>query len=148
MKVVLRKDVKGLGKAGEVKDVADGYGRNYLLPQGLVTIASKGALAQAEGQRAAQARRDAKELEAAKEIATRLGSAPVILPAKGGERGKLFGAVTNVQIADGIKSTFGIDIDKHDIVLEEPIRTAGDHTCVVRLDAGVTARVQLSVVTS
>jgi large subunit ribosomal protein L9 len=148
VKVVLRTDVKGLGKAGEVKDVADGYGRNYLLPQGLVTIATKGALAQAESQRAAQARRDSKELEAAKELATRLESTPVILPAKGGERGKLFGAVTNVQIADGIKSTFGIDIDKHDIVLEEPIRTAGDHACAVRLHAGVTARVQLSVVTS
>ena len=148
MKVVLKKEVKGLGPAGMIADVADGYGRNFLLPQGLAEPATAGALVQAENRKAAEVRRDAKLVAEAKDLAARLESAPVVVRAKGGEHGKLFGAVTNVQIGDGIRTAFGIDIDRHKIALDEPIKSAGDHVCAVRLAPSVTAKVTVRVVTN
>lgn len=145
MKVVLRQDVKGLGAAGAVLEVADGYGRNYLLPRGLALQATKGNVAQAAGKQAAAARRDAKDIAGAKELAQRLESAPVEVKAKAGERGKLFGAVTNTQIAEAVKSAFGIEVDRHKIELDEPIKAAGDHPCTIRLAQGVSARVTVRV---
>jgi len=146
MKVVLRRDVKGVGKAGAIADVADGYGRNYLVPRGFAVAATEGTLAQAHGQKAAQERRDAKLLSEAKELATRLESSPVTIRAKGGEHGKLFGAVTNVQIAEAVTSAFGVDVDRHKIALDEPIKTAGDHAAAVKLAHGVTAKIVVRVV--
>jgi len=146
MKVVLKQDVKGLGKAGAIADVADGYGRNYLVPRGFAVIATEGALAQAHGQKAAQERRDAKLLADAKELAARLESSPITIRAKGGEQGKLFGAVTSVQIAEALSSAFGVDVDRHKIVLDESIKTAGEHACAVKLAQGVTANVIVRVV--
>lgn len=147
MKVVLKQDVKGVGKAGSVADVADGFGRNFLLPRGLAEVATKGALAQVEGQKAAQARRNAKSLDESKELAARLESAPVTVRAKGGEHGKLFGAVTNAHVADALQSSFGVSVDRHKVALDEPIKTAGDHACTIKLPAGVTARITVRVVT-
>ena len=148
MKVILKADVKGVGKAGSILDVADGHARNFLLPKGLAEEATSGNLAQLEGRRAAKQRRDDKLLAEAKTLASTLESRPVAIRAKAGEQGKLFGAVTNAQIADAIKAEFGVDVDRHKVELDEPIKSAGDHRSVVRLAHGVTATLTVRVLTS
>ena len=145
MKVILRKDIKGVGVAGEVVSVSDGHARNYLLPRGLAQEATSGNLAQAAQAKAAQTKRDEKLLAEARELAARLAAAPAVVTAKAGERGKIFGSVTNADIADALRSAFGIDIDRHKIELSEPIKTTGDHPAVVKLPLGVTARITVRV---
>jgi len=145
VKIILKQDVKGVGKAGTVADVAAGYGRNYLLPHGLAEEATKGNLAQAASRKASQTKRDEKTLADAREVAAKLESRPVVIKAKGGESGKLFGAVTNAQIAEAIEAAFGVSLDRHIIDLDEPIKTAGQHTCEVKLTQGVIARVTVTV---
>jgi large subunit ribosomal protein L9 len=145
VKIILKQDVKGVGKAGAIADVADGYGRNYLLPRGFAEEATAGNLAQAATRKAAQTKRDEKAMADARDVAAKLEARAVVIRAKGGEGGRLFGAVTNAQIAEGIESTFGVTLDRHIIALEEPIKTAGDHTCEVKLAHGVVAHVKVTV---
>jgi len=145
VKVILRADLKGVGKAGMITDVSDGYARNYLLPRGLAQEATQGNLQQAAARKASEVRRDEKLVAEAHELAARLTSSPAIVKAKAGERGKIFGAVTNAQIADALRTTLGVDIDRHKIELSEPIKTTGDHLCVVRLAQGVTAKITVRV---
>ncbi|MBC5805540.1 MAG: 50S ribosomal protein L9 [Candidatus Eremiobacter antarcticus] len=147
MKVILSQDLKGVGKAGAIAEVADGYARNFLLPRGLAQEATAGNLSQLAGKKAAAAKRDEKLLDEAKELGQRLTSVPLTVKAKAGEKGKLFGAITNAQVADALKSAHGIDIDRHKIELPEPIKSAGDHECFVRLPLGVSARVMVRVAT-
>lgn len=147
MKVILKADVKGVGMKGSILDVADGHARNFLLPKGLAEEATAGNLAQLEGRRAAKQRRDDKNVADAKAIAATIAAKPVTVRAKGGEQGKLFGAVTTAQIADAVRSEFGVDLDRHKLELAEPIKTAGDHACVARLAHGVTATISVRVVT-
>jgi large subunit ribosomal protein L9 len=146
VKVILLQDVKGVGKVGEVHNVADGHGRNFLLPRGFAVEATAGNLAQAKARQAAQAKHDEKHLAEAKELAARIEGKPIVVAAKAGESGKLFGAVTNAQIADAIRSNLGIELDRHKIDLEEPIKAAGDHVCDVKLHAGVVAKITVRVV--
>jgi large subunit ribosomal protein L9 len=145
VKVILRADIKGVGKSGEIIDVSDGYARNFLLPRQLAREATAGNLAQAAQAKAAQVKRDEKLLTEAKELAQRLASTPAVVAAKAGERGKIFGAVTNAQIAEALKSALGVNIDRHKIELDEPIKTAGDHPALVKLPLGVTARITVRV---
>lgn len=146
MKVILKKDVKGLGAAGETHTVADGYGRNFLLPRGIAVEATRGNIAQAETQRAAHKKRAAVAVAEAKELASKLESKPIVVAAKAGESGKLFGAVTNAQVADAVQASLGIDLDRHKIELDEPIKTSGDHEVVVKLAHGVNAKITVRVV--
>ena len=148
MKVILKADVKGVGKAGSILDVADGHARNFLLPRGLAEEATSGNIAQLEGRRVAKQRRDDKLLAEAKALAATLASRPVVIRAKAGEQGKLFGDVTNTQIADAIRSEFAVELDRHKLELDEPIKSAGEHRCVVRLAHGVTAPLTVRVVTA
>jgi large subunit ribosomal protein L9 len=145
VKVILRADLKGVGKAGTITDVSDGYARNYLLPRGLAQEATEGNLTQAAARKAAEKRRDDKLLEEARELAAKLESAPAIVGAKAGERGKIFGAVTNTHIAQALREAFGVNIDRHKIDISEPIKTIGDHACSVRLAHGVTAKITVRV---
>lgn len=145
MKVILKKDLNGVGKAGEIHDVADGYARNYLLPRGLAQEATSGNLSQAALQTAATRKRDEKLLAEVKELSALLSSKALDLKAKAGEQGKLFGAITNAQIAEALKTNFAVDIDRHKIEIAEPIKTAGDHTCTIRLPLGEIARVTVRV---
>jgi large subunit ribosomal protein L9 len=145
VKVILRTNIKGVGTTGEIVDVSDGYARNYLLPRQLAHEATAGNLTQAAQAKAAQVKRDEKLLAEAHELADRLASVPTIITAKAGERGRIFGAVTNAQIAEALKTTLGVEIDRHKIELAEPIKTAGDHPVVVRLPLGVTARITVRV---
>ena len=146
MKVILRADLKGVGKAGEITDVSDGFARNYLLPRGLAQEATQGNLAQAAAQKAAAKRRDDKLLAEAQELAARLTATAAVIQAKAGERGKIFGAVTSTQVADALQAAAGVEIDRHKIEMEEPIKTIGDHRVTVRLAQGVTAKVTVRVV--
>ena len=146
MKVILAADVEKLGHKGEVVTVADGYARNFLVPKGLAMMASKGGLRQAEQMRRAreEAQRKAKELAAAK-VAS-LGASPVYISARAGEEGKLFGSVTNSDVARAIVEQLGEELDRRDIRLEEPIRSLGTHQVEVNLHEEVNALITVEVI--
>jgi large subunit ribosomal protein L9 len=146
MKVILAADVEKLGRKGDVVEVAAGYGRNYLVPRGLALTASKGALKQAELMRKAreEIERKAKE-EAAGKVAT-LGATPVYISARAGEEGKLFGSVTNSDVARAITEQLGEEIDRRHVRLEDPIRSLGTHQVEVHLYEGVNALITVEVI--
>ena len=132
MKVLLLKDVYKLGRAGDVKKVADGYGRNYLLPQGLAVLATPGALKQVEQIRSeAAAQRDVLNQELSG-VAEQLSKVVLTFPAKAGETGKLYGSITSQMVVDAIKDKVGIQIDRRQIDAQ-PIRNLGEHQLHVRL---------------
>ena len=120
MKVVLRKDVPTLGKAGELKEVADGYGANYLIPRGLASAASKTAVKNVEAQQAANARRQSRLREEHHELVERIEKTPVTVKAKTGEQGRLYGSVTSADIAEALVKAIGSsELDKRSIDLDE-----------------------------
>ena len=133
MKVVLRRDVPSLGKAGEVKEVADGYGRNYLIPRGLAAPASRTAVENVEAHQASEARQRSRLQSESQALAERLKDAPVTVHAKVGEGGRLYGSVTGADIADALTRQFGHALDKRDVEIPEPIRHIGNHTARVHV---------------
>ena len=145
MKVILKHDVKGLGRAGDVKDVKDGYARNFLLPNGAAVKADGGALKNWERHREEREERDRAERQEAEATAEKLRALKIEIPVKAGEKNRLFGSVTNREIAEFIGRE-GIEIDRHAIHLREPIKTVGDHRVEVRLLAGIDAQVTVTVV--
>jgi large subunit ribosomal protein L9 len=146
MRVILRVDVKGVGNKGDVIDVTNGYGRNYLLPRGLAFAASAGAEAQAEGMRRSRDIKDAADRSAAEEVAKTLVSSPVTIEARVGADEKLFGSVTSSDIAEAVAAQTGVEIDRKQLVLEEPIRTIGTHLVPLKLHANVEFPVTVEVV--
>lgn len=146
MKVILLSDVKKLGKTGTAVDVADGYANNYLIPQKLAAPATKGALANLQQQQAARARREADEIANAEALAKQLESKTLTLPAKCGGNGKLFGAITNAQIAEAIASSFDISIDRHRIEFDGNIKALGTYPVQIRLGKSITANATVQVV--
>jgi large subunit ribosomal protein L9 len=147
MKVILKHDVKGLGREGDVKDVKDGYARNYLLPTGAAIKADTGAMKNWERHREEREERDRLEREGAEATAERLRELSLQASVKSGEKGRLFGAVTNREIADLI-ATEGIEVDRHAIHLREPIKTLGEHKVDVRLSHGIEVKVTVTVVSA
>ena len=145
MKVILKRDVKGLGREGDLKDVKDGYARNHLIPTGAVVIADRGALANWERHREQREERDRSTRADAEATAEKLRELRLEIPVKAGERGRLFGAVTGHQIGDLVNRE-GIELDRHALHLREPIKALGDYRIDVRLMPGVEAVVQVSVV--
>jgi large subunit ribosomal protein L9 len=145
MKVILRRDVKGLGREGDMKEVKDGYARNFLLPSGAALVADRGAIANWERHRDQREERDRNVRADAEAAAERLRQLTLEVPVKAGERGRLFGAVTSHQIADLIHRE-GIELDRHALHLREPIKTLGEHRIDVRLMPGVEATVTVNVV--
>ena len=145
MKVILKHDVKGLGREGDLKEVKDGYARNFLLPTGKAIVADKGAVANWERHRDQREERDRAERAAAEATAERLRELKLEIPVKAGERGRLFGAVTSHQIAALINRE-GIELDRHALHLREPIKALGDYRVDVRIMPGVEATVSVSVV--
>jgi large subunit ribosomal protein L9 len=145
MKVILSKDVQGTGKAGEVKEVADGYARNYLIPRKLAIPASGGALKNVEQKKASAQKKVAAEEAAARALADRLTSAPVVLTAKVGDQGRLYGSITSSDIADQLSAHLGLPIDKRKIELDEPIRQLGTFEVTIRLHRAVSAAVKVDV---
>jgi len=148
MRVILRTDVKGVGNKGDVIDVTNGYGRNFLLPRGLAFTASAGAEAQAEGMRRSRDTKDAADRSAAEDVAKTLVSSPVTIEARVGADDKLFGSVTSADIAEAVAAQTGVEIDRKQLVLAEPIRTVGTHLVPLKLHANVEFPVTVEVVPS
>jgi large subunit ribosomal protein L9 len=144
MKVIFLKDVKGKGKAGDVKEVSEGYARNYLIPRKLAVEANKSNLNQLEQHKKQEAKRQKEELEAAQKVKAQIEALEVTIPAKSGEGGRLFGSVTSKQIADALKAK-RIQIDKRKIDLPEPIRTLGYTNVPIKLHPNVTATLKVHV---
>ncbi|MDN4071445.1 MULTISPECIES: 50S ribosomal protein L9 [Fictibacillus] len=145
MKVVFLQDVKGKGKKGEVKNVSEGYARNYLLPNKLATEATKGALSVVEGQKKSEEKKAAAVLEEAKQLKEKLSKMEVEIKTKSGEGGRVFGSVTSKQIADGLKK-MNVTIDKRKIDLTNPIRSLGYTNVPVKLHPEVTGTIKVHVV--
>lgn len=145
MKIVLVKDVPNLGKTGDVKTVADGYARNYLLPRGLAVLASEGALRHIEVQRKAEDRRRKRALEDAQDLADALSQLRLTFQAKVGEKERLYGSITSHDIAKAIEKEINKPIDRRKIALDEPIKTLGAHYVPVKLLADVVAEVTVVV---
>ena len=145
MKLILTREVSGLGHPGDVVTVADGYGRNFLLPSNQAIAWSQGAEKQIDGIRRARAARIIRDLDHAKEIKAKLESANISIKVKVGAQGKLYGSVTDKDVAAAIKSAAGIDIDRHKIKLAH-IKKTGNHTAKVSLHGNVVANVTVSVV--
>ena len=145
MKVVLKRDVPELGKAGELKDVADGFARNYLIPRGFAIAASTNAVAQVEAKRGAERRQRERADEERQALAQRLEGTRVIVRAKAGARGRLHGSITAGQIADALSAETGQPVDRRNIEIGDPIRQVGEHTIEVRLARTLSAKVTLVV---
>ena len=146
MKVILRADVERVGHKGDVIDVADGFARNYLVPKGLAMAATNGAIAQAAAMRRSRDVKDARDREAAENVARRLVAAVIRIPMRAGGEGRLFGSVTAAGLVAAVKEQTGIEIDRRRLPLDEPIRSLGVHEVPVRLHADVEFRITLEVV--
>lgn len=145
MIVILIKDVKGVGKAGEVVKVSDGYARNMLLPRGLATEATEGNVKSLEKQKAIKEEQKRKELAEAKELAEKIGQLRVTIKTKSGEGGRLFGSITTKDIADALAEQHKISIDKRKFVLENPIKHTGDFELDIKIYSEVTAKLKVTV---
>ena len=145
IEVILREDVKSLGKAGEMVRVKPGYARNFLLPQGLAFEATEGNKKRIAAETRARGARDQAERAEAERFAATLGAVTLTLTGKAGEEGKLFGSITAQDIADALAAQ-GHQVDRRRIELEHPIKTLGHHTVAVRLHSEVHAEVRVSVV--
>jgi large subunit ribosomal protein L9 len=133
MKVILRSDVADLGKRGDILDVADGFARNYLVPKGMAIKASAGAESQAQAMRRARDLRDAQDRSAAEDVATTLVSKVVTVTARAGSEGRLFGSITAADVATAVETQTGVDIDRKQFRLEEPLKSLGTHVVSVKL---------------
>ncbi len=143
-KVILRADISGLGKRGDIVEVADGYSRNYLLPRALAIVATPGAVDQAAAMRRARDLRDAQDREAAQEIARTLVARTIVITAKAGREGRLFGSVTALDVVEAVEAQAGIALDKRQVRLD-PIKSTGSHSVAVKLHADVEFPISLEV---
>ena len=145
-KLILTHEVTGLGEPGDVVEVKDGYARNFLLPRGLATAWSKGAEKQIAGIRKARKAREIATLDEAKATADSLAAKPVVVKAKAGDSGRLFGAVTTGDIAAAVAETQGTSVDKRKIEIGQAIKATGDYTVSIRLHPEVSAKIAVKVV--
>lgn len=149
MKLILRADLADLGKRGDLVEVADGYARNYLIPKHLAMPSTPGASAQADSMRRARDQRDAAAREQAEEMATKLVTAAITITAKAGASGKLFGSVTNADVADAIAEQTGYEVDRKVIHIEDQhLRSLGSHTVTLQPHADVSFPVNVEVVSA
>ncbi len=146
MRLVLREDVSGVGRRGDVVDVAKGFARNYLLPGGLAIESSERMEAQAASMRRARDLREAKDRESAANVASVLQAATVTIPARAGAQGRLFGSVTAADVAEAVAAQTGAVVDRRKIALDEPIKSLGTHVVSVRLFADLEAELRVEVV--
>jgi large subunit ribosomal protein L9 len=146
VKVILTNDVKPLGSRGAVVDVKDGYANNYLLPQRLAVVATPGAVKQLEQQQHAKKRKQAEEVANAQEVADKLETMTLRVAAKAGGNGRLFGTVTNANVADAINEQLGVTIDRHKIEMKDGIKALGTYPVEIRLGNNVIAKSSIQVV--
>ena len=145
MKVILNQAVKGLGRPGDAVEVAPGYARNYLIPRGFADVASDSKAKEWEFRRAKVEHKITEERAGAEELAGKLSGKTVTIKARAGEEGKLFGSVTNKDIADAVQDQLGIELDRRKIDLAEPIRTVGEHKVPVDLHPDVVGEVSVEI---
>ena len=145
MKVILNKDVKGTGKAGDVVTVSDGYARNMLIPRGLAAEATQSNIRQLEKQKAIAAEKKAEEKAAAQELAEKLNKASIKMKIKAGEGGRIFGSITSKDIADAINMQLGMDIDRKKVKLDAPIKQVGQTDVDMRLYQDVNAKIKVII---
>jgi large subunit ribosomal protein L9 len=145
MQVLLLQDVEQLGQAGDVKSVADGYGRNFLIPRGLAVIATPGAIKQAELQQQAEVRRQAQALSEAQALAQLLDGQSVTFQARAGEADRLYGSITSANIAEALEEKTGQEVDKRKIDLDEPLKELGTHAVTIRLAPEAEAKVTVVI---
>jgi large subunit ribosomal protein L9 len=145
MNVILREDIAGVGRRGDIVTVADGHARNYLLPRGLAFLATDGAVTQANAMRRRRDLREAADRESARNVAEALTTKTFTIKAKAGNEGRLFGSVTTSDIAGALAAQAGVTLDRKKVVAQ-PIRTTGNHTAVVRLHADVECTIKINVV--
>jgi large subunit ribosomal protein L9 len=146
VKVILTSDVKPLGSRGQVVDVKDGYANNYLLRQNLAVLATPGAVKQLEQQQNAKKRKQAEEVANAQDVATQLEQITIRVPAKAAGNGRLFGTVTNMQVADALQEQLGVAIDRHKIEMPTAIKALGTYPVEVRLGNNIVAKSSVQVV--
>jgi large subunit ribosomal protein L9 len=145
VRVILKAEVRGLGRTGDIKDVADGYARNYLLPKGLAIEATGGELKHLAQERQAERSKKDRAHDDAEELAKRLGQVTLVFKLKAGEHGKTFGSVTAKEVAEALRKEAKAEIDKTKIVLREPLRSLGVHKIEVRLQPDVRADVTVAI---
>ncbi len=145
MRVILRADVAKLGHKGDVLEVSDGYGRNYLVPKGLALKATDGAIAQAAAMRRARDVKEARDRASAEEVARTLTPIVIRIPARAGAEGRLFGSVTAADVAEAVASQTGMTVDRRRVHLDDPIKSLGVHEVAVRLHTDVEARLSVEV---
>jgi len=145
MKVILLKDVKGTGKKGDVVNVSDGHGRNYLIPRGLAREATEGNLNELKQQKEAQKKKQKRELQEAKDLAEKISKITLTIKGKAGEGGKLFGSITSKDIAEKLSKEHKIKIDKRKIVLDNPIKELGTHSVEIKVYPEITGTVKVQV---
>ena len=148
MKLILKQEVAGLGGPGDIIEVKDGYGRNFLVPQGLATVANRGAEKEAALIRKGRDVREIRDRSSADIVADQLKALSVSLPARAGGEGRLFGSVTTSDVADAVKAAGGPSLDKRRIELTSPIKSLGTHRVSVRLHPGVVTTLDIEVVAS
>jgi large subunit ribosomal protein L9 len=146
MKLILTAAVDNLGVAGDVVEVKDGYGRNYLVPRGYAIRWTRGGEKQIEGIKRSRDAREIRGIDHAQEVRTKLEDLSVELGVRAGETGRLFGAVTAADVATAIKKAGNVSVDKRSVEIIKPIKTVGTHTVGVKLHDAVTAHIQLAVV--
>lgn len=146
MKVILLKDVKGTGQKGQIKEVADGYARNFLFKQGLAIEATQGNLKNLQAQKQKEAKREKEEFEQAQQLAERLQQNDLVITVdRVGQEGKLFGSITSKQISQELKQQWQIQVDKKKIQLDQPLRQLGATYVTIKLHPQVTARLHVLV---
>jgi len=145
LKIMLIKDVENVGLAGDVKEVADGYGRNYLIPRRLAIVAGRGAEAEAKRLRDAVAKRETKERNEAQELAELIDNKTVVVRLKVGAEDKVFGAITNDDIATALRLQHQVEVDRRKIELKDPLKQLGEHQVPLRLHRDVTAHINLII---
>ena len=146
MKVILKQDIKGVGKKDQVINAADGYARNYLFPKNLAVPADSGNMNNLKAKNESMAFRKGEDLKEAQELAEKMKKITVKIFVKAGDNGKLFGAVTSKEISEALKTDFNINIDKKKILLTESIKVAGVTKVDIKLNEGVMAKVSVMVV--
>ena len=146
MKVILLKDVKGSGKAGDILNVADGYARNFLIGKGLAVEATSKNLNDLAGKKASAQHKIDVETADNKAVAEKIGGKEIVIKAKAGQGGKLFGAVTAAAVSEALKAQFSVDIDKKKINLNTEIKAFGDFSAVIKFTHGVSCSIKIKVV--
>lgn len=145
MKVILLKDVKGTGKKGEMKEVSDGYARNFLLPKKMAIVADNTAVKELNEKNKAAENKAQKEYEAAVELGKKMEEMNIVMYSKAGDGGRLFGSITSKDIAEQLKKQHGVEVDKRKVSLDEPIRVLGSRFVDVKIHQKVTTKIKVDV---